>query len=354
MSKAQKFRRLLTSRGTEFAMEGLERFGAVPPELADLVARCLAKNPSDRPAVATLVQELRNMLGEPERLHFDGTRSTLRPPDSPVVSISGDANPTAPTLLLDSDDNPQAEVGTAETMLDPGSQPGLASSPSVGREGGGADTRTSPSAPPDRTTEDEPGGSVRTVAVAAVALLVGGAAVWMMTPRPDSSGPVPSVAAVEEPAATIEPAPTLEPVPTPEPVPTLEPVPPREAVPPPEAITGDSSEAKDEPPAVAAAPRAPAKPVLPPFDEAAAQTALERKAKSASLGCRFHDGPRVFAVEVTFRNDGRASRARHNMRLTEAGASGRCVLGMMHGATVPPFRGDPTTRTIGVALKPRM
>ena len=177
----------------------LERFASVPPELSELVAGCLRKAIEDRPSVATIVAELRTMLGEPARLHFDGTRSTLRPPGAPVVSISSDANPTAPTLLLDSDGSPQAEVGTAETMLDPGSEPGLARDPR-GRPDASPPTvnavatRTRPSRPPD-SRPSSPSSAVRTGLVAAAALLVGGAAVWLMMPRgPEAEPPAPAPA----------------------------------------------------------------------------------------------------------------------------------------------------------------
>lgn len=326
----------------------LERFASVPPELSELVARCTSKAVEERPSVSTIVEALRRMLGEPERLHFDGTRSTLRPPGAPVVSISGDANPTAPTLLLDSDGSPQAEVGTAETMLDPGSEPGLArDSLDVSRNATRrAETKTSPSTPPESSRKRAAPSTARTGLVAAVALLAGGAAVWLLMPRApevEVSAPAPATAVVGDPPPVIPP-----------PAPSLEIAVDEEATAGSQPIPTGSAVVEASPAAVA--PARPAKapaPVLPSFDDVAAQDALQRRVKSAQLTCRFREGPRVFAVDVTFGTKGGVSKVRPHGRLSELGSSGRCVVAVMYSASVPPFSGSPQTRSVGVALKPR-
>jgi serine/threonine protein kinase len=112
-------------------------------------------------------------------------------------------------------------------------------------------------------------------------------------------------------------------------------------------------------PAKTAAPKTPAKappsstpPAAPkPFDNAAAQTAIQQKASFARLSCSNKPGPRAYSVSIVFRNEGVVQRVDMNPQ-DRATSAGVCVAMIMSGTRVPPYDGPQQTVGAGVALNP--
>ena len=139
---------------------------------------------------------------------------------------------------------------------------------------------------------------------------------------------------------------------------------------PPSRSEGAALEPGARPPAIhpaaaertaAARPGAPAEP-LPrdadagsarsygPIDRAAANQAVQHKAKIASTLCRGRSGPKVITATLIFNRTGSVVRIDADMQ-ARVTAGGGCVIGVLHGTMIRPFDGEPEPFATAVALQ---
>ncbi|MEZ4447185.1 MAG: serine/threonine-protein kinase [Polyangiaceae bacterium] len=122
------------------------------------------------------------------------------------------------------------------------------------------------------------------------------------------------------------------------------------------AATSTASAATTEAPEARArvvAPK-PAGARRPPFDENAAQAEL-RFLQRRVAACAHSPGARAFNLSITFDpKTGGALRVSDDHRsAVERGQSGACVKAIAYSVSVPPFAGEPVTRSVGLALAER-
>ncbi|KAF4407638.1 protein kinase domain-containing protein [Streptomyces lycii] len=149
--------------------------GGLPPALADVVARCLAKDPAQRPAVAWLLEE----LGESEPAADGRVRQPVPAPDEDVTTAGWMPGPVADS----------AARLRAETPTEPLPRPGDGTPQSLP-----APSPSSPAVPVPVPVPAPPGTRrrrLRTVLAAATALAVAatGTVLWRVTAGEDGNGP---------------------------------------------------------------------------------------------------------------------------------------------------------------------